>query len=197
MKTLLTVTSSRSEYELLYPVLVKLENNPNINLNILCCGSHLDNRFGNTIKDIKKDKFKNIFSIKTNYIKNNNKEIFESYNFLSRKVSKILLKKKIDLLLILGDRFEAHASSTSAFFQNIPIVHISGGDTSYGSMDEYFRNSISLMSELHFVKTTAHKKKLLQLGINKKKYSKWAHYLMKTLFQNLRKNLYLINLLLL
>ena len=96
MKRILTVTGSRSEYELLYPLLKRFENNKKFNLNILCCGSHLDKNFGNTLKDVKKDKFKNIFSLKTIGSKNNNIGIFNSYNLLSKEVSKILLKKKID-----------------------------------------------------------------------------------------------------
>ena len=169
MKKILTVTGSRSEYDLLYPLLKKLDDNKKINLNILCCGSHLDKNYGNTIVDIKKDNFKNIFSLKTIKEKNNNLEIFNSYKYLSDKVGKLLIKEKIDLLLLLGDRFEAHASATAAFFHHIPIAHISGGDTSFGSMEEYFRNSISLMSNLHFVKTNKHKDKLLNLGVNKNK----------------------------
>ena len=59
-------------------------------------------------------------------------------------------------------------ASVCSFFLDIPIAHISGGDTSLGSKDETFRNSISLMSDTHFVKIDKHKKKLISLGIDKK-----------------------------
>ena len=170
MIKILTVTGSRSEYDLLYPLLKNLNNHKKIILNILCCGAHLNKDYGQTINYIKKDKFQNIILLKTIKNKTNNKkDTFESYKYLSDKVGKIILDKKINLILLLGDRYEAHSSATAAFFLNIPIVHISGGDTSYGSMDEYFRNSISLMSDLHFAKTKIHKDKLLNFGINKKK----------------------------
>ena len=170
MIKILTITGSRSEYDLLYPLLKTLNNHKKIILNILCCGAHLNKDYGKTINKIKKDKFENLILLKTiNNNNNNKKETFESYKYLSDQVGKIILNKKIDLILLLGDRYEAHASATAAFFLNIPIVHISGGDTSYGSMDEYFRNSISLMSNLHFVKIKTHRDKLLNFGINKKK----------------------------
>ncbi len=170
MKNILTVTGSRSEYDLLYPLIKKIDNEKKFEFNLLCCGSHLDKNFGTTIKEIKKDNFKKIYKLKTIQKKNNSLiEILDSHSLLQKKISKLIINKRIKLLIILGDRFEAHASALSAYFLNIPIVHISGGDTSLGSMDEYFRNSISLMSNIHFVKTKKHKSKLIRLGIEKNK----------------------------
>ena len=84
-----------------------------------------------------------------------------------------MVKQKINVLILLGDRFEAHASALAAYFLKVPIVHISGGDTSLGSMDEFFRNSISLMSDMHFVKTKKHQLKLIKLGVEKKNIYYW------------------------
>jgi len=169
MMNILSVTGSRSEYDLLYPLIKKLENKQKISFHLFCCGSHLDKNFGNTINEIKKDKFSNVYKFKT-IKKNNSKniEILNSHKILSNKISQVITKKKIDVLILLGDRFEAHASALAAYFLKVPIVHISGGDTSLGSMDEFFRNSISLMSSKHFVKTKKHKLKLTKLGINQK-----------------------------
>ena len=170
MINILTVTGSRSEYDLLYPLIKKLENEKKINFHLLCCGSHLDKNFGNTFNDIKKDKFLNIYKFKTiKKLFSKNIDIFNSHKILSEKISKVIVTKKINLLILLGDRFEAHASALAAYMLKIPIAHISGGDTSLGSMDEFFRNSISLMSDIHFVKTKKHKLKLLKLGIKKNK----------------------------
>ena len=169
MLKILTVTGSRSEYDLLYPLLKRLEDHKLFDLNILICGSHLNKNFGNTINYIKRDKFKNLLRLKS-ILKNNDNDIqiFNSYNYLNKSIAKILKKKNIDILLVLGDRFEAHASSIAAYFLKKPIIHIGGGDTSYGSMDEFFRNSISIMSNLHFPKILRHKQKLMKLGVDKK-----------------------------
>ena len=39
--------------------------------------------------------------------------------------------------------------STLAHYLDMPIFHISGGDTSLGSKDEKNRNLISLISDIH------------------------------------------------
>lgn len=170
MIKILTVTGSRSEYDILYPLLKKIDNHKKLELTILLCGSHLNKNFGKTISYVKLDRFKNLIKLKSIFKnQNGNIQIFNSYNYVSKAISKILIKKKIDLLLILGDRFEAHAASIAAFFLKKKIIHIGGGDTSLGSMDEYFRNSISLMSDLHFPKIFKHKDKLINLGVKANK----------------------------
>lgn len=171
MIKVLTVTSSRAEYDLLFPLLDLMRKSKKINNKIVACGSHLDKKFGKTIHDIKKDKFKNIFSIDTLKSQNENSSFYmlNSFKIFLSKFSFFLKNKKIDLILILGDRYEIFGASICAYFLNIPIVHISGGDTSLGSKDETFRNSISLMSSLHFVKIKEHKKKLISLGVAKRK----------------------------
>ena len=59
----LTVTSSRAEYDLLFPLLSLMRKSNKINNRLVICGSHLNQKFGKTIRDIKKDKFRNIFLI--------------------------------------------------------------------------------------------------------------------------------------
>ena len=95
MLKILTVTGSRSEYDLLYPLLKRLEDHKLFHLNILICGSHLNENFGNTINYIKRDKFKNLLRLKS-ILKNNDNDIqiFNSYNYLNKSIAKILKKKK-------------------------------------------------------------------------------------------------------
>jgi len=171
MLRILTITSSRAEYDLLFPLLDLMRKSNKINNKIIACGSHVDKRFGSTINEIKKDKFTNIHEIDTLKLQtsNSNFDMLNSFNIFFCGFVKFLKNKKIDLILLLGDRYEVFSASICAYMLNIPIAHISGGDTSLGSKDENFRNSISLMSDLHFVKVKKHKEKLLSLGINKNK----------------------------
>ena len=52
----------------------------------------------------------------------------------------------------------------SAAYNDIPIAHISGGETTLGSHDEFNRHCISKLSTLHFVSKSAYKKRVIQLG---------------------------------
>ena len=71
---------------------------------------------------------------------------------------------KPDLVIILGDRFEAFAAATAAYMKKIPIAHLHGGEITAGATDEALRHSITKMSALHFTSTEEYRKRVLQLG---------------------------------
>ena len=54
-------------------------------------------------------------------------------------------------------------------FLNIPIAHLFGGETSYGSQDETIRHVLTKISTYHFVTHKLHKKRVIQMGENKKR----------------------------
>lgn len=58
-----------------------------------------------------------------------------------------------DLALLLGDRFETAAVAMSCAACGIPIVHIGGGDDTWGSLDQRWRWAITAMASLHLVYT--------------------------------------------
>ena len=78
--------------------------------------------------------------------------------------SEIFSNLKPDLLILVGDRFEAFSVATAAMIANIPIAHIHGGESTEGLIDESFRHSISKMSHIHFTSTYRYKKRVEQLG---------------------------------
>lgn len=166
-KTIFFVTSSRSEYYLIKPLLKIIEKKNNFNLKILVCGGHNDRLYGNTANAIINEKYKFI-KIINNYSRQADLGTIEkSFLKLSEELIKIFQKEKKFILLVLGDRYEAFCASNIANLMKMPIVHISGGDTSLGSNDEKYRNMISLISKLHFCKTETHKKKLQDFKIKK------------------------------
>jgi len=68
----------------------------------------------------------------------------------------------------LGDRYETYAFTIAAFFLNIKIAHIHGGELTQGAFDDCLRHSISKLSNFHFVTHKLYQKRLIQLGEEKK-----------------------------
>ena len=58
----------------------------------------------------------------------------------------------------MGDRYEIY--SISAYFNKIPIAHLSGGEVTEGAYDEAIRHSITKFSTLHFITNKLYKKRL-------------------------------------
>jgi UDP-hydrolysing UDP-N-acetyl-D-glucosamine 2-epimerase len=71
---------------------------------------------------------------------------------------------KPSLMVVLGDRWEVMAAVLAAHIARIPIAHIHGGEKTAGSYDQGFRDSITVMSTLHFTAHEQYKKEVIRLG---------------------------------
>lgn len=163
------VTSSRADYGLLSTLMKLFNKEKNFKLQCIVTGSHLSKNFGHTYKDILKDKIKINNYVDIGVEKNNYEtEITKSLGLAITKISLKLKNLKPDLIILLGDRYEIFASCIAAFIHQIPICHLHGGELTSGVLDDGFRHSISKMANLHFVSHNKHKKRLAQLGENKK-----------------------------
>ena len=170
MKNFLVFTGSRSEYGLLKNLIKKIDKSKNVNLDLIVSGSHFIKKFGNTIQEIKNDKIKISKKIKFDFNDKSidTKSLSKNASNLISVFSKHLIIKKPDVLIILGDRFETFIASVAGVISKVKIVHIHGGELTFGSRDDLYRQAITKMSDLHFVSSTLYKKRLIQIGENEK-----------------------------
>jgi GDP/UDP-N,N'-diacetylbacillosamine 2-epimerase (hydrolysing) len=168
-KKILIITTSRADFDLLKPIINKLKNNRKTQTKLMVSGSHFDGKFGYTYKDIIKSGLKVDFQFKMNFRKLSKKELIKNLSGYIRKLSFYIEKNNFNIILILGDRYETLVSAFIANFHNVPIAHISGGEITEGSQDDSFRHAISKLSSIHFVSHSIYKKRLIQLGEDKKK----------------------------
>ena len=167
MKKILFISSSRADYGLLRDVVLETQK-INKETYLLVTGSHLSESFGKTISEIKKDNIKNI--IKKKLLDKNFSDLDIS-NYVARSIdltAEVILKKKPDVVVILGDRYELLGSAIAAMTFRIPIAHIHGGEVTQGEYDDFIRHSITKLSHLHFPIHDQYKKRLIQLGENPK-----------------------------
>ena len=169
MKKICVVTGSRADYGLLKYLIKYISVSNKLKLQLLVTGSHLSKKFGNTINFIKKDGFKIECKVNMKIKSDTTKCILKSMSIGINNFAKALNKLKPDALLILGDRYEVFTVATSAMISGIPIIHLHGGESTEGSVDEAMRHSITKMSHLHFVSTEIYKNRVMQLGENPKK----------------------------
>ena len=166
-RKIIVTTGTRAEYGILRPILSEIIKKKILELILVVTGTHLSKKYGMTINEIKKDKFK----------------IYETFKFLPNddtrfsvakslgegviQFAKIFKKVKPDINLILGDRDEMFASAIAAYHMNIPNAHIHGGDISR-NIDEYTRHAITKISNIHFPSTEKSKRRIIRMGENPK-----------------------------
>ena len=129
---------------------------------------HTSKKFGNSIKEVNKFKFKKKFLVKNLPKGQNNIDISNSVSEGIKEINKILNSQKPKLIIILGDRYEALAAAISAFFCRIPILHINGGEITKGSLDDNIRNSISQLSSYHCAPTKKAANRIYKMKNSKK-----------------------------
>jgi GDP/UDP-N,N'-diacetylbacillosamine 2-epimerase (hydrolysing) len=165
MKKIISIlTATRAEYGLLKPIIAKLNTVDEFDVRIVATGAHLSPEFGLTYQEIEKDGFLIDEKIEILLSSDTPSSISKSMGLAMISFADYFEKLKPDLLVVLGDRYETLAVVTTAMNQRIPIVHLYGGETTEGAIDESIRHAITKMSYLHFTSTDEYRKRVIQLG---------------------------------
>ena len=159
-------TGTRADYGLLKCLLRKLIIDPQIELDILVSGSHLKKEFGNTFSEIEKDGFTCYTKLPIPLDDDSKCGMAKSTGAAISIYADYFNSKRPDLLIVLGDRFEALSVTIAAHLQGIAIAHISGGDITEGAVDDAIRHSITKMSFLHFPGCEESAHRIIQMGEN-------------------------------
>lgn len=158
------VTGTRAEYGLLLPLMKAIREQQDLQLQLLVTGMHLSPEFGLTYKQIEADGFH--IDVKVDMLLSSDTAagVTKSTGLGMIGFADAFNSLQPDWVVILGDRFEAFAAATAAYMARIPIIHLNGGETTEGAMDEAFRHAITKMSYLHFTATDVYRKRVIQLG---------------------------------
>lgn len=160
---------SRADYGIVRNYLRFLNNDKNISLEVLVTGSLLKKKYNHEVDLIKKDGFKVTFEADLPLKETNNKNILHAMSICLDKFGNYFYGHKYDLLIVLGDRYEMLPMSIAASMQRIPILHLHGGEATYGNYDEFIRHSITKMSLFHITATDEYRKRVIQLGEDPKR----------------------------
>jgi len=157
-------TGIRADYGLLKPLMKAIQQDKDLTLQLLVSGMHLSPEFGNTIDEITKDGFKIDEKVEILLSSDTETGVVKSTGLGLIGYADSLNRLKPDMVVVLGDRFEALAFTFASFVKRIPIIHISGGEITEGAIDDSIRHSITKFSHLHLVATKEYKKRVIQLG---------------------------------
>jgi len=162
------VTGTRAEYGLLRWLMDGINKSTKLDLQIVATGMHLSPEFGLTYQEIENDGFTIDKKIEMLLSADTPSSISKATGLGLIGFADAFYELNPDIVIVLGDRYELLAASLAAMFENIPIAHIHGGETTAGAFDEAIRHSITKMSWWHFVAADEYQKRVIQLGENPK-----------------------------
>ncbi|MAD91475.1 MAG: UDP-N-acetylglucosamine 2-epimerase (hydrolyzing) [Gammaproteobacteria bacterium] len=166
MRRIAVFTGTRAEYGLLSSIIKGLDKSPNAELALIVGGMHLSSEFGYTVSEIENDGIRVSARLEFLVSSETSVGISKSMGLAIISAAEYFERERPDILVLLGDRFEAMAVAQAAMIARIPIAHIHGGEITEGLIDEAIRHSITKMSHLHFASTDAYAKRIHQLGEN-------------------------------
>lgn len=166
MKRIGIMTGTRAEYGLLKPLMQEINKDNDLELYLIVSGMHLSPEFGMTYKEIEEDGFEINAKVEMLLSSDSPAGISKSIGLGVIGFADEFQRADLDMLILLGDRYEALSAAISAMVMRIPIAHLHGGELTEGAIDEGIRHSITKMSYLHFTSTEQYRNRVIQLGEN-------------------------------
>lgn len=162
--TVAFATGSRADYGIMKNFLKLLDQDSEIELKILTTGTLLDDEYGHQVDLIYQDGFHVDIEVKTNIDTRSDVSIIHMMSEIQENFADYFAQTKLDLLMLLGDRYEMLSVAIAAAMQKIPILHVHGGEATFANYDEFIRHSITKMSLYHYTATDEYRKRVIQLG---------------------------------
>jgi len=169
-KKILIITERRADYSRFKPILQLIKKSKFLDYVLVVTGTHLLKTHGLTINEIKKDKFRINYQIKSFFSSNTDdgENMINAIANVLKKISLIIKKSNPNIILTGFDIGANFALTVAGAHLNIPVVHIQGGEVT-GSIDESLRHSMSKFSNYHLVANLDAKIRLIKMGEQKNK----------------------------
>lgn len=160
-RKVLAITGTRAEFGLMTPIYKAISENKHMDFHLIITGQHYLNRYSKSLEEVKCRNFGTKHEI---IISDKNiADMASTYAELTIRLNQLIPTINPTLVLLQGDRIEMLALGIVAVLNNIPIFHMSGGDSS-GSIDNSIRNAITAFAHIHLTSCVDSTKQLLRIG---------------------------------
>lgn len=166
MKKICFITGTRADYGIMAPVMREVADSPDAILQVVATNMHLSPDYGMTVNEIERDGFPVDVKIESLVSGGDADATVKSMAKVLEGLSKAFRILNPDLVVILGDRYEALAAAEAAVVFNIPVAHLHGGETTEGAIDDRFRHAITQLSTYHFASTPQYCERIVSMGMD-------------------------------
>lgn len=162
-KRIAVVLVDRANYGRMKPVMTAIRATSGLMLQVICTGTMVLERFGSPIQIVREDGFDISCEIHIELEGSTPTTMAKSVGFAMIEFASEFHRLKPDIVLIIGDRYEALAAAMAASYMNLCIAHIQGGEVS-GSIDESARHCITKLAHYHFPSTQRSAEYIVRMG---------------------------------
>ncbi len=163
LRKICVVLVDRANYGRLKPVMRAIADHPRLQLQVLAAGTMMLERFDQPVKVVRNDGFPIDGEIYIELEGSNPATMAKSVGFGLIEFASEFQRLKPDLVLLIGDRYEALAAAIAAAYMNLCLAHVQGGEVS-GSIDESARHAITKFAQFHFPSTRRAAEYIVRMG---------------------------------
>lgn len=156
------VTGTRAEFGLMRATLEAIRSRPDLRLQLIVTGMHLDRRHGRTLAQLAADgpvdavvPWRQSDSASGTAI-----AAGRAIAALAGEYDRL----NTDMVLVVGDRVEAFAAAAAGAISQKAVAHVHGGDRAIGQVDDSLRHAITKLSHIHLAATADSARRIARLG---------------------------------
>lgn len=161
MKKVMAVFGTRPEAIKMCPLVLELKKRNEVEVVVCVTGQHRE-----MLEEVLER-----FQVEPEYrldIMTPNQTLFDITNLILERIRPILLYEKPDIVLVHGDTSTAFCTALACFYLQIKVAHVEAGLRTYNLQspypEEFNRQAIGLIADLHFAPTEQSKQNLLKEG---------------------------------
>ena len=159
-RKVLFVTGSSADFGKLKPLMRAVDASSDLDCHLFVTGMHMLSLYGQTSMEVSKAGFSNTHRFINQYVGEPREVVLT--NTISG-LSQVLYELNPDMIIVHGDRVEAHAGAIVGVLADTLVAHIEGGVRS-GTADAAVGHVLRRLAHLHFVSNREASDQLRQMG---------------------------------
>lgn len=168
VKKICVVVTARPSYSRIKTALTAIKKHPKLELQLVIAGSALLGRYGNAVEFIEKDGFEIAEKVFMVLEGENPTSMAKTTGLGVMELANVFYRLQPNAVVTIADRFETISTSIAASYQNIPLIHIQGGEVT-GNIDEKVRHANTKLADIHLVASEDAKQRVIKMGENPEK----------------------------
>lgn len=166
---LMILTSNRADWGHLAIIAEGMKNAFGSNV-IICAGAgHFDTKRGYTADQISKSGIKPDFMIRLPFAWKTSAGLSRFLISFQKRLRTLIKANNVKYVMVLGDRIELLPLVNLSIIDDIRIIHISGGETTRGAIDDKIRHMLSINADIIFTGSDLFSNELKKKGIDEGK----------------------------
>lgn len=155
----------RANYGRLFPVIKNFQDDSRFTVETCFLGNSLLSAYGDLVVQAEKDGIPVSHKIYSSIVGSTHTTMVLTIANVTAQVGLLLDSISPDIVILIGDRYEALGCAIASAYKNVLVAHFQGGEVS-GTIDETTRHLITKISHLHFPATELAATRIRSMGEN-------------------------------